>query len=419
MCSKRLRGQSAPSSSFSLTNSPASDAAPTFPLVPSLPHDHSSLVFDIRVLLNNNVLRLDSLSSALHVPSKVVRHWLNERLTDKKTAVMDQAIREYCTSGSQQLVQFSRSNKKAKLNDEVKSLSVSEYSDLPNADNPPVTDSEQEFELEKVLDRKNSRAGVFYLIKWKGFDSRWNSWEPAEEVGKIHLVREFERKLRKNEQKNEKRKNQKQTPKTELHEDSASCGSIEEISGSENTSKQTILLIGDDCLPLAITLAPSLSALYSEIICCPSPADRSFSVEPAVSPLLDASKLLIRWDVTPKTLRSTLPSSSLDCILLAVDNSHVEEDYFFRLISGFLRSVSEILRSRAEFRMCCSKPVNPTTCAAACQSFGFSLSLCQAPQLVLSEPILKHSRLQRFQLGTLYLFSRAHSESSQVNQSNV
>ena len=50
-----------------------------------------------------------------------------------------------------------------------------------------------EYEVENILDRKHENGEKFYLVKWKGFDSSENSWEPIRNL--IHskeLIKEFE-----------------------------------------------------------------------------------------------------------------------------------------------------------------------------------------------------------------------------------
>ena len=54
-------------------------------------------------------------------------------------------------------------------------------------------DDEDEFEVEEILDRRFERGELFYLVKWKNYESSANSWEPIRNL--IHcreLIKEFE-----------------------------------------------------------------------------------------------------------------------------------------------------------------------------------------------------------------------------------
>ena len=42
---------------------------------------------------------------------------------------------------------------------------------------------EEEFEVEKILEQRDGRGGqVEYLVKWRGWEDRFNSWEPSRPV---------------------------------------------------------------------------------------------------------------------------------------------------------------------------------------------------------------------------------------------
>ncbi|GBE89916.1 Transposon Tf2-6 polyprotein [Sparassis crispa] len=51
----------------------------------------------------------------------------------------------------------------------------------PNYMNPPpdVVDNEEEYEVEAILNHKTYRGHLRYLVKWKGYSSAENSWEPT------------------------------------------------------------------------------------------------------------------------------------------------------------------------------------------------------------------------------------------------
>jgi len=63
-------------------------------------------------------------------------------------------------------------------------------------DHPPpiVVDGEVEWEVEEILDSRWHRRRFQYLIKWKGYGRKHNSWESTSEVSAPELTAEFHRK---------------------------------------------------------------------------------------------------------------------------------------------------------------------------------------------------------------------------------
>jgi len=63
-------------------------------------------------------------------------------------------------------------------------------------DHPPpiVIDGEAEWEVEEILDSRWHQRRFQYLIKWKGYGHKHNSWESASEVFALELTAEFHRK---------------------------------------------------------------------------------------------------------------------------------------------------------------------------------------------------------------------------------
>jgi hypothetical protein len=53
----------------------------------------------------------------------------------------------------------------------------------------------QVYLVEKILDKKKENNRIYFLIKWKGFPSSYNSWEPRSELIKDIpiLIKEFEK----------------------------------------------------------------------------------------------------------------------------------------------------------------------------------------------------------------------------------
>ena len=43
-------------------------------------------------------------------------------------------------------------------------------------------EKEDEYNMEKILDKKKVRGKTQYLVKWLGYEDEENSWEPAENL---------------------------------------------------------------------------------------------------------------------------------------------------------------------------------------------------------------------------------------------
>ena len=53
---------------------------------------------------------------------------------------------------------------------------------------------DEEYVVEKVVDKRRVRGRVEYLLKWKGYPSSDNSWEPENNCGCPELIEAFEKK---------------------------------------------------------------------------------------------------------------------------------------------------------------------------------------------------------------------------------
>ena len=59
---------------------------------------------------------------------------------------------------------------------------------------PDLIDGEPEWKVEQILDIRTRRLGKQYLIRWKGYSSAHDSWEPWENINAPLLMVEFENK---------------------------------------------------------------------------------------------------------------------------------------------------------------------------------------------------------------------------------
>lgn len=71
---------------------------------------------------------------------------------------------------------------------------------------------EEEYEVEKCVDKRIVKGKTQYLIKWKGFDDTDNTWEPIENLECSELISEYEETLKK---KNGKESKEKEVTKEE------------------------------------------------------------------------------------------------------------------------------------------------------------------------------------------------------------
>jgi hypothetical protein len=59
--------------------------------------------------------------------------------------------------------------------------------------NESLFKEEDEFEVEKVIAKKTKNGKLYYLIKWEGYSSAENTWEPIENLTNIgELIKDFE-----------------------------------------------------------------------------------------------------------------------------------------------------------------------------------------------------------------------------------
>ena len=64
-----------------------------------------------------------------------------------------------------------------------------------------VIEGEEEWEVEKIINKKKVRGMDKYLVRWKGCTAEEDTWESKENLrNAIELVEEFEREYRREEE---------------------------------------------------------------------------------------------------------------------------------------------------------------------------------------------------------------------------
>lgn len=103
--------------------------------------------------------------------------------------------------------------------------------------------NDDEFEVEKILDRKNTANGVLYKIKWLDWSSKYNEWVPEDDLHCPNLLAEFEA-TRKKERVERKRKDENPNQPSERSKRSVQVGKKIKKSKISNENQDPQKIIG-------------------------------------------------------------------------------------------------------------------------------------------------------------------------------
>ena len=83
-----------------------------------------------------------------------------------------------------------------------------------------MSNADEEFVVEKILNRRLKKGVIQYYIKWKDFPSDDNTWEPASNLNCDSMIEEFEESLREEKEKEKEKEKQKEKQKERKREES-------------------------------------------------------------------------------------------------------------------------------------------------------------------------------------------------------